>query len=407
MERIRIYFKPIWYNIVRHKAYAGFCVFGTMLTFVFITILLQIVHVVRGNMPPAFHAERIIEVPTYILDERGNNFTNRWNRKDVQLLMGQLKGYENYTCYHDEAGNIRTNGQFGMSMAVYTDYNYWNVFQFDFVQGRPFTEQEARDRWVVVNEGIAKTYFTKENVIGEKLYFQGNEYQIIGVVANVSLFAQDGNLSLWLPEHFDRGVSGNDWVNTFILFPEEADMENAKKMVTHAVNRVAEMKHVNVNNLAEPIRTVQEVRSEFLGGDFWVIGVLGVILLLLAIPILNIILLSLANTNIQVAEIGIKRALGAKQNLVFFEILVENVILVIGGTLLGIILFVPLCQFFDKLLFENMILGAQTILADMNLGVIFGEVLPLSLLFSIISGGLPAYWVVKYPITDMLKGGVK
>ena len=60
-------------------------------------------------------------------------------------------------------------------------------------------------------------------------------------------------------------------------------MENAKKMVTHAVNRVAEMKHVNVNNLAEPIRTVQEVRSEFLGGDFWVIGVLGVILLLLAI----------------------------------------------------------------------------------------------------------------------------
>ena len=196
--------------------------------------------------------------------------------------------------------------------------------------------------------------------------------------------------------------SGNDWVNTFILFPEEADMENAKKMVTHAVNRVAEMKHVNVNNLAEPIRTVQEVRSEFLGGDFWVIGVLGVILLLLAIPILNIILLSLANTNIQVAEIGIKRALGAQQSLVFFEILVENVILVIGGTLLGIILFVPLCQFFDKLLFENMILGAQTILADMNLGVIFGEVLPLSLLFSIISAGLPAYWVVKYPITRRL-----
>ena len=25
MERIRIYFKPIWYNIVRHKALPGFC----------------------------------------------------------------------------------------------------------------------------------------------------------------------------------------------------------------------------------------------------------------------------------------------------------------------------------------------------------------------------------------------
>ena len=137
------------------------------------------------------------------------------------------------------------------------------------------------------------------------------------------------------------------------------------------------------------------------------VGVLGVILLLLAIPVLNIILLSSAHANIQVSEIGIKRALGAKQNIVFLEILVENIILVIVGTLLGIILFVPLCQFLDKLLFENMILGAQTILADMNFGVIFGEVLPLSLLFSFISGGLPAYWIVKYPITDMLKGGVK
>ena len=120
------------------------------------------------------------------------------------------------------------------------------------------------------------------------------------------------------------------------------------------------------------------------------VGVLGVILLLLAIPVLNIILLSSAHANIQVSEIGIKRALGAKQNIVFLEILVENIILVIVGTLLGIILFVPLCQFLDKLLFENMILGAQTILAHMNFGVIFGDVLPFSLLFSIISGGLPA-----------------
>ena len=407
MKKLYIYWKPICYNIMHHKAYALFCVFGAMLTFVFVTILLQIVHVVRGNMPPAFYSERIIEVPSYIWDEQGNNFKNRLSRKDVQMIMNQLKGYENYTCYHDEANNVRANGQFGMNMAVYTDYNYWNVFQYDFVQGHPFTEREAKEPWVVVNESVAKTYFAKANVVGEELCFQGNRYKIIGVVADVSLFAQDGHLSIWLPEYFDRGVSGNDWVNTYILFPKGTDMEKAKEMVMHAVNYVAEMKHVNVTQFPEPVRTVQEVRAEVFGGHLWRISVLGGVLLLLIIPILNIILLSVANTSIQVSEIGIKRALGANRDFVFLEVLIENIVLVVVGTLLGIALFLPLCQFLDKLLFGNMIIGSLTILAEMNWTVILLEVLPLSLLFSLISGGLPAYWVIRKPIVNMLKGGVE
>ena len=254
---------------------------------------------------------------------------------------------------------------------------------------------------------MAKTYFAKANVVGEELCFQGNRYKIIGVVADISLFAQDGHLSIWLPEYFDRGMSGNDWVNTYILFPEGTDMEKAKKMVMSAVSYVAEMKHVNVTQFPEPVRTVQEVRAEVFGEHLWRMSVFLGLLLLLIIPILNIILLSVANTSIQVAELGIKRALGANRDFVFLEVLIENIVLVIVGTLLGIALLLPLCQFLDKLLFGNMIIGSLTILAEMNWTVILLEVLPLSLLFSLVSSGLPAYWVIRNPIVDMLKGGVE
>ena len=406
MGRLRIYFKPIWYNIMHHKAYAGFCVFGTMLTFVFITILLQIVHVLQGNTPPAIYTERMIGIPDDIWDERGNNFDVRWEREEVQMLMGLLQGYENYTCCHDETCNFRINGLLGMNTAVYTDYNYWNVFQFDFIQGHPFTEREAKERWVVVKESVAKTYFTKENVIGEEVYFQGNTYKIIGVVADVSAFATNGTISMWFPEYFDRGVSGNDWVRTFILFPEGTDMDKAKARVANAVNRVAEMKNINVIKLPEHIRTEQETKSRMSGGDL-MIGVWEVILLLLVIPVLNIILLSLANTSIQVTELGVKRALGANRNFVFLEILMENGLFVLVGTLLGIILIIPVCQYIDGLLFTSSVIGKLTVLAEINWWVILLEVLPLSLLFSLLSGGLPALGIVRYPIVDMLKGGVK
>ena len=404
MRKFVIYFKPIWYNIMHHKAYAGFCVFGTMLTFVFITILLQIVHVMRGNTPPALYTERLIVISNDILDERGNELKNRWNRKDVQLLMSLLKGYENYTCYHDETINFRINGQLGMNMAVYTDCNYWNVFQYEFVQGHSFTEQEENVRCVVVKESVAKTYFTKENVIGEEIYFKGDVYKIIGVVADVSALSTNGIISMWFPDYFVRCAPNDDWVQTSILFPKGTDMKKAKMKVATAVNQVAEMKNINITKQPEHIYTAQEVKVTMMGG---MVGVWSAILLLLIIPVLNIILLSSANTSIQMTEVGIKRALGANKNFVFLEILVENILFVIVGTLLGILLIIPVCQYVDGLLFANKVLGQLTILAEINWMVILLEVLPLSILFSLLSGGLPACWMVKYPIVDMLKGGMK
>ena len=69
MGKLRIYFKPIWYNIMHHKAYAGFCVFGTMLTFVFITILLQVTNVIVGNSVTNVAKERTVSLPEVLRNE--------------------------------------------------------------------------------------------------------------------------------------------------------------------------------------------------------------------------------------------------------------------------------------------------------------------------------------------------
>ena len=407
MGRLRIYFKPIWYNIMHHKAYAGFCVFGTMLTFVFITILLQVTYVVRGNTSPALQAERIVGVPYYILDNEKGDFKGRLDRNDIQVLMSQVKGYECYTCSHQESDNIKVNGQFNMNMVNYVDVNYWNVFQYDFVKGHPFTKLEEKERCAVVNESFVKTNFATEEVIGQEMRFQGNTYKIIGVVADVSLFAQEGYYSIWLPAYFDRGLSGNDWVTTFILFPENTDIREAKKRVINAVNYAAKMKNIDVIKSPEHISTVLEERTKFVGGNLWIVSVGGAIFLLLVIPILNIILLSTANTSIQIAEVGLKRALGANKSFVFLEILVENIVLVIMGTILGIILLMPLCRYIDQVFFSDSVTGTLTVWAGIDWVVLIFEVLPLSLLFSCVSGGLPAYWMVRHPIVDMLKGGTE
>lgn len=406
MERIRIYFKPIWYNIVRHKAYAGFCVFGTMLTFVFITILLQVAYVILCDTAPAIAADRIVSVPFVLRDNKGEAVKGL-NRSDIRTLMNNVREDVRYTSYHYEAVDIMVNGRYEEYGIYFVDRDYWNVFQFEFVQGHFFTEGEMQMPCVIVNENFVRSFFPDKSVINKEIQIEGNTYRITGVVVDVSYFAPQGKASLWVPEKFSKNES-NDWVETYILYPENMEAETMVRSVTNAYQFfVKTYYNIDKSVSVKQISTEKQFIRKMYGGDLFLSGVGVMIFILLVVPVLNIVLLSMANTNVQTREIGLKRALGASKRTSFLFILVENLLLVITGTVLGILLTVPVCRGIDWIVFSNSIEGQMMLLPRLNWTIIFISVLPLALLFSFLSGGIPAYLTVKRPIIDMLKGGMK
>ena len=66
------------------------------------------------------------------------------------------------------------------------------------------------------------------------------------------------------------------------------------------------------------ISTEKQFIRKMYGGDLFLSGVGVMIFILLVVPVLNIVLLSMANTSVQTREIGLKRALGASKKNVFF-----------------------------------------------------------------------------------------
>lgn len=407
MGKIKIYFKSILFNIMHHKAYALFCVFGTMLTFIFITIVVQVAYVLINNTPPALAADRIVCIPDELENDAGKRIKGI-NKADIQTLISNVKEDVCYTCSHFEAANITVGTKYRDYGIYFIDENYWNVFQFEFVQGHPFTKSEMQMPCAIVNEHFVKTFFPDKDVINKEIRFQRETYKITGIVADVSYFAQEGSASLWVPEKFNKHIpTGNDWVKTYVLFPENMSYEVIIGSITSAFKLFAEMYNVKESTTLKQIWTVKEAIPKRYGGDLLMMGISGIIFILLIIPILNIILLSIANTNVQINEIGLRRALGANKKTTFLSILMENLLLVIIGTLLGILLTLPVCQGIDNLLFSDSIVGKMTILSGLNWSVLFTGVLPLSLLFSFLSGGIPAYLMVNRPIVDMLKGGSK
>jgi len=405
MKGLSVNLKLVYYNIMHHKVFALFCVGGTMLTFVFITIVAQVADILMNNTPPAMEAERIISIPLVLLDDNGNP-RKGLTCADIQTIISNLKEMSCHTCYQSHSLDITVNGRSTDYGVCFVDKNYWKVFQFEFLQGHPFTESEMHLPCVIVNEYFVEKFFPDENVLNKEIEIQRQTYKIVGIVKNVSYFAQEGGVSLWVPEQFNRYVL-TGYVSTYILFPRNLTPEMALSSTKNSFKLFAKMFGIKESATLKHIESVKDFMVRKYGGDFLVLGISGILFILLIIPILNIVLLNIANITTRGNEIGLKRALGASRWNVFEFMFMENLLLVIVGVALGIMLTFPVCHVLDKFLFSENIDGGTTVLSELNWRVIFTWVLPLSMLFSLLSGGFPIYQLVKRPIINLLKGGSK
>jgi ABC-type antimicrobial peptide transport system permease subunit len=142
--------------------------------------------------------------------------------------------------------------------------------------------------------------------------------------------------------------------------------------------------------------------------DMFQYGGMIALFLFLLIPALNILSLGNTHTNNRAEEIAIRRTFGAGRWSSFLQIMTENLLLVVAGSLTGSLLAVPVMDTIQQL-----IIGDATTMENLSLVghidyvVVFAGVLPAMFVFSLLSGGLPAYLISKRNIAQVLKGGSK
>ena len=132
-----------------------------------------------------------------------------------------------------------------------------------------------------------------------------------------------------------------------------------------------------------------------------------IVLLLLVVPAINIVTLSISNSNRRSEEIAIRRAIGASRPVLFSYIVVENLILVLAGIVVGLLLFSPVVYGIEYLCFEDSLLGNVSFLTQLNFMVILCGVLPLSILFTLLVSMFPAFVTLRKNMAEVLKGGSK
>ncbi|MDR2410646.1 MAG: ABC transporter permease [Bacteroidales bacterium] len=399
-----------FYNIKRNKGSAMFCIIGAVLTFIFISLIVQLGRIVSGDYPPASHANRTIRIEQ-ITDEEGQNYGGM-PPQEINSFLDEIKEYEYSSIINTEGVILKANNRIRFSMVTFTNADFWKMNDFEFIYGSPFTQKDCdnRQKSAIITESLSQNVFNKKNSIGNKIEFQGNEYEIRGVVADFSpLSSPSGDVGTWVPYVFNKFIpSGNNGYTVDVLFPPSMPVEQAKEKIATNLRYNLEKRGIKTKISAKNIPTLREVfsqnysQNQLLKQSIWL-----VVLLLLVIPAINIVTLNIANTNNRSEEIAVRRAYGASRFSSFMLVLLENILLVVTGSIIGVLLAPYILSFIQQLIFDNFHMTGMPLLSGIDLVLIFIVIFPLTLVFSLLSGGLPAYFIVKRNIAEVLKGGSK
>ena len=79
------------------------------------------------------------------------------------------------------------------------DADFWRVFQFRFLDGRPFSEADFRSALVITASVARRLFGRTAGVAGQHVWLNRVDYQVTGVVADVSMLAADSYAQVWIP----------------------------------------------------------------------------------------------------------------------------------------------------------------------------------------------------------------
>ena len=309
---------------------------------------------------------------------------------------------------HADGTNTYVNNKKIAVNYKYTNAAYWDILEYDFVEGKAFTRQQVdnAEKVAVITEDMKDKYFgDATTVIGKYIEADNVKYRVTGVVKNEPVTSYLTYSDIYLP----YTVSKSDYKNKsygggytgILLARTKADVPKMAKEYEQVIQKVPVENKKMYNKLyshAESyIAGYVNTNNEKQSGVVLVLTVLGTfVFLFMLLPTLNLININITRIMERSSEIGVRKAFGASSSTLVYQFIVENIILTLIGGVTGLILSVIVIYF----------INSANLIANLELSINF-TVLSIGLLvclfFGLLSGVYPAWRMSKLNVVTALK----
>jgi putative ABC transport system permease protein len=409
---LKNYFKIAIAVLKRRKFFTFISLFGISFTLTIIILIASFLdHFFSASYPDTNRDRELYVLDVKMTSSKGSLYKGHMSAYYVDQYVSRLKPYGKLAMSTEaKPTNTYVNNKKVLINTKYTNDMFWDVFQYDFVEGKPYDAQQisSGQKVIVISEDTRQNYFGEEQqVVGKYMETDNVQYRVVGVVKNVPKTMRYNYADAYLPyTEAKENFYSKSYVGPFfvtVLAPSKDDLPRIQDEYQQIVSKVQMDKNEydEIQSYADPyfkMFTRQSVSGNSddtgVGKAFTVAGIIFFLFLLL--PTLNLVNVNISRIFERASEIGIRKAFGASSRVLVFQFVVENLILTLIGGIIGVVLALVIIYIFNN----------SNIIDNLHLSINF-TVLAVSLLacllFGLLSGVYPAWRMSKLNVVTALK----
>ena len=263
----------------------------------------------------------------------GNILTN----KEVEYLQRGATTLKAVAPELSQSGMLNFKGANTSTRVIGITGEYFPIREYNLAYGRSFNKQEedTASAVAVIGETVVTDLFAGINPLGREFKINGTRFQVIGVLEPKGTGMGDNTDQVYVPlKTAQKRLFGSQYVST--IYAQARDEQIIPRAVEELsallLQRLGDAEKFNIRNQQEILDTVSQTTATF---TFLLGGVASIALLVGGIGIMNIMLVSVTE---RTREIGIRKALGATQQDILRQFLIESLLLSFLGGIVGVIL---------------------------------------------------------------------
>ncbi|WP_103069591.1 ABC transporter permease [Aquimarina sediminis] len=415
---IRNYIKIAWRNLLKNKTFSFINIFG--LSVGLATCLLLTLYIMDETSYDSHHkdADRVYRI---VMESAGEQLatssapmaeTLKNEFPEIAMTTRLLK-FPNVDKYLLK--NNQKNTKFYETNGYYVDSTFFKILTYDFKYGDASALNGPNK--VVLSEKVAYKLFGDKNPLNEiidiEIPYGTAKYTVTGVfrdnkykshiAANLLLSMKNTDIGEWVDAQ--EGLLGNNLFHSYIKLKKGTSIASVEDKLPEFVDR----------HIGDQLREIgferhyfmQPLSDIYLKSDMmWEISANGsmtyiyifsaIAAFLLLIACINFMNLSTARSQKRAKEVGMRKVLGAKKEVLVFQFLGESLIICLIALAIALILVILSLPLFNAITNKDLLLFHHPGITIFIAG--------LALLTGLISGLYPAFYLSSFKPITVLKG---
>lgn len=454
MNKILLFMRHAFALIREDKLFSAIYIAGTAVAIASAMVVAILLNVKMANIIPETHRDRTLYITSlhYKDSEMGGPLYSGCSTLAIDELFSKLECVEVATEMRvdpyreitvDSISALSNNPQNSVK-AIFCDPSFFQLYDFQFLEGRPFNEQEYRNGeqvCVVTDKLLEKigvppatvhvasvTGSPSESGLPSFIYFNNLPYRIIGVIKRTSplmdasyaeIYAPSLGKSLSYTDSNPTDYQGN--LSVRVLLKKGYSRDDFLKELEPLCRRY---EAAQSSAEGEPVHFTVDAKSHFFvcfsffhsddestsdkAKNLMPPAILMLIFLLL--PALNLSGLVSNRMEARRAEMGIRKAFGAKRRWLLREVIGENLVLTCCGGLVGWVLsWLFYLAVRHTAMFQALILREGNLTADITLDfnmfvtpALFLIVFLCCVVLNLMVALIPSWTSLRKPIVESL-----